>query len=98
MDQTIRILGFNSWWELGIIPFTITSRTGLEPTQPLIHRLPGALSLGSEADHISQCRGQECVELYLHSSNTSSWRGAWLSTGASLPLPLPKGQRDVDIS
>jgi hypothetical protein len=26
------------------------------------------------------------VELYLHSSNTSSWGCAWLSTGAILPL------------
>jgi hypothetical protein len=25
-----------------------------------------------------QCRGKECVELYLHSSNTPSWRGAQL--------------------
>jgi len=24
------------------------------------------------------CRGQECVELYLHSPSTSSWRGSWL--------------------
>jgi len=29
---------------------------------------------------------KECVELYLHSSNTTSWRGAWLSTGTTLPL------------
>jgi hypothetical protein len=29
-------------------------------------------------------RGQECVELYLHSPNTS-WHGAWLSTGTTLP-------------
>jgi hypothetical protein len=25
-----------------------------------------------------QCRGQECVELYVHASNTPSWRGAQL--------------------
>jgi hypothetical protein len=28
------------------------------------------------------------VELYLHSPSTSSWRGAWLSTGTTSPLPL----------
>jgi len=26
------------------------------------------------------------VELYLHSPNTSSWRGAYLSTGTTLPF------------
>jgi hypothetical protein len=30
---------------------------------------------------------KECVELYLHSLITSSWRGAQLSTGTTLPLP-----------
>jgi hypothetical protein len=32
------------------------------------------------------------VELYLHSPNTPSWRGAQLkkNTGANLPLPLHK--------
>jgi len=29
------------------------------------------------------------VELYLHSHNTPSWRGANLSTGTTLPLHLP---------
>jgi hypothetical protein len=28
------------------------------------------------------------MELYLHSPNTHSWRGAWLSTGTTLPLPF----------
>jgi hypothetical protein len=28
------------------------------------------------------------VELYLHSPNTPSWCGAWLSTGTTLPSPL----------
>jgi hypothetical protein len=28
------------------------------------------------------------VELYFHSLNTPSWRGAWLSTGTNLPLPF----------
>jgi hypothetical protein len=28
------------------------------------------------------------VELYFHSPNTSSWHGAYLSTGTTLPLPV----------
>jgi hypothetical protein len=36
--------------------------------------------------HLHQVRGQECVELYLHSPNTTSWRGAWLSTGTKVVL------------
>jgi hypothetical protein len=46
---------------------------------------PGLLSLGvkrpgSEADHSppSSAEVKECVELYLHSPNTLSWRGAQL--------------------
>jgi hypothetical protein len=37
-----------------------------------------------------QCRGQECVELYLHSPNTSSWRGGQSrkSTGTTSPSSL----------
>jgi len=45
--------------------------------------VPGALSLrvkrpGREADHSppSSAEAKECMELYLHSLNTSSWRGA----------------------
>jgi hypothetical protein len=36
------------------------------------------------------CRGQECVELYLHSPITLSWRCAQLkeSTGTTSPLPF----------
>jgi hypothetical protein len=30
------------------------------------------------------------VELYLHSPNTSSWCGSYLSPGITLPLPLIK--------
>jgi hypothetical protein len=35
-------------------------------------------------------RGHECVDIYLHSPNTTSWRGAQLkkSTGTTLLLPL----------
>jgi hypothetical protein len=60
----------------------------------IILRVPGALSLGlkrpeREADRSppSSAEVKECVELYLHSPNTSSWRGAQLkSTGTTLPL------------
>jgi hypothetical protein len=39
---------------------------------------PGVKRPGSEADHPppSSAEVKECVELYLHSSNTPSWRGA----------------------
>jgi hypothetical protein len=57
--------------------------------------VPGALSLGverpgREADRSpsSSARIRECVELYPHSPNTSSWRGASLSTETTLPLPF----------
>jgi len=48
--------GFESQQELGIFFFTTASRTALEPTQPPIQWIPGALSLGvkrsgCEADH-----------------------------------------------
>jgi hypothetical protein len=78
----------------GIFLFTTVSRTALGPSQPPIQWVPGAVSLGvkrpgRESDHLppSPCRGQECVELYLHSTNKSSWRGAWSSTGTTWPLP-----------
>jgi hypothetical protein len=71
--------------ELGIFLFTTASRTALGPTQPPIQCVPGALSLGvkrslREADHSppSSAEVKECVELYLHSPNTPSWRGAQL--------------------
>jgi hypothetical protein len=52
------------------------------PTQAPIQWVAGALSLEvkwpeREADH-SPPSSQECVELYLHSPNTPSWRGAQL--------------------
>jgi hypothetical protein len=74
MGCTIGFLGFDSRQELGISPFTTTSRTNLGPTQPPIPWVPGALSLGvkrpgREADHSppSSTEVKECVELYLHS-------------------------------
>jgi hypothetical protein len=54
-------------------------------TQPLIQKVPGDLSSGvkwpgREADHSppSSAEVKECVELYLHSTNTPSWLGAQL--------------------
>jgi len=50
-----------------------------------IQLVPGALSMGVklqglEADHSppSSAEVKECVELYLHSPDTPSWRGAQL--------------------
>jgi hypothetical protein len=42
----IGVLGFDSQRGLGIFLFTNASRTALEPTQPPIQWVPGALSLG----------------------------------------------------
>jgi hypothetical protein len=52
----IRVLGFDFWQVLGIFLFTTVSRTALEPTQPPIQWVPGALcmaveQLEYEADH-----------------------------------------------
>jgi hypothetical protein len=77
------VLGFDSQRGLGIFLFTTASRTALGSTQPPIQWVPGALSLGlkrpgREDDHSppSSAEVKECVELYLHSPNTSTWRGA----------------------
>jgi hypothetical protein len=66
---------------VGILLFNTASRTALGPTQPPIQWVPGAHSLGvkrpgSEADHSppSSPEVKECVELYLHSSNTHPCR------------------------
>jgi hypothetical protein len=82
---TIGVLGFDFRRGLGIFLYTTASRTALGPTQPRIQWVSGALSLGvkrpgREADHSppSSAEVKECVELYLHSPNTSSWRGAHL--------------------
>jgi hypothetical protein len=89
------VLGFDSRRGLGIFLFTTASRPTLAPTQHPIQWVPGALSLGvkrpvREADPSppSSAEVKECVKLYLHSSNTPSWRGAYLSTRTTLSLPL----------
>jgi hypothetical protein len=83
--QTIGVLGFDSRRGLRIFLFTTSSRAALGPTQPLIQWVLWSLSLGikwlgREADHSppSSAEIKEWVELYLHSSNTPSWRGAQL--------------------
>jgi hypothetical protein len=65
----IGVLGFDSWRGLGIFIIT-ASRTALEPTQPPIQWVPGALSLGvkrpgREDDYSSPSSAEvkECVEL-----------------------------------
>jgi hypothetical protein len=60
--------------------------------------VPLAFHSGSEADHPSPSSAdvKEWVELYLHSSNTPSWRGARLegAQGQLYLLPLPKKSKD----
>jgi hypothetical protein len=106
----IGVLGFDSRRGLGIFLFTTASRKALGLVQPPIQWIPKALSLGvkrpgREADHStpSSAEIKECVELYLHSPNTPSWRGARLNhrdnftfylftlTGKQLVRPLEHG-------
>jgi hypothetical protein len=65
------------------ISFPVQNGSGA--THSPIQWVPGALSLGvkrpgREAHHspLSSAEIKECVELYLHFPNTSSWRGAQL--------------------
>jgi hypothetical protein len=65
---------------------TTASRTAVGPTQSPSQWVPGALSLGvkrlgREADNSppSSTDVKEWVELYLHSTNAPSWRGAQLN-------------------
>jgi hypothetical protein len=65
---------FESGQGLEIFLFTTASRPALQPTQPPIQWIPGALSLGlklqgREAYHSSPSSTEvkECVDLYLHS-------------------------------
>jgi len=72
--------------------FATMTRLALGPTQLPIQWVEGALSLGvkrpgSEVNNSlpSSADVKECIELYLPPPNTS-WRGAWLSTGTTLPF------------
>jgi len=71
-QTTIRVLGFDFWWGLGIFLFATTSRTALGPSQLLIQWVRGALFHSPP----SRAEVEDCVELYLHSPNTPTWRGA----------------------
>jgi hypothetical protein len=89
--------GFDSQRELGIFLFDVSS-PALGPTQPPLQCVPGgggSLSLGvkrpgREVDHSPSTSAEvkECVELYLHSTNTSSWRGAQLKKSTRTTLPF----------
>jgi hypothetical protein len=94
MGWMIKVLEFDSRWWLGIFLFTNMSRMALGLTQPPIQWVPEALSLGvkqpgHEVDHSppSDVKVKECMELYLHSPNTPSWRGAQLKKSTGTPLP-----------
>jgi hypothetical protein len=85
MGWTIRVLGFDSQWGLGIFLFTTTSRMALGPTQPPIQWVQGAHSLGvkwpgCEADHSSpsSAKIKECMDIYLNSTNMPAWHVAQL--------------------
>jgi hypothetical protein len=61
--------------------------------------VPGAVSQGSKAaqgvkltTYLHLVPNQECVELYIHSTNMSSWHGAQLkrSTGRTVPFACIK--------
>jgi hypothetical protein len=78
------------------------SGTALGPTRPPIQWVPGALSLGvkwpgREADHSlpSSAEVKECVELYLHSPNMPSWRGAQLKKVGTVRSVLGWGMKMV---
>jgi hypothetical protein len=95
MGWTIRVFGFDCRRGLRIFFFTTVYRRALGPTQPPIQWVPGALSLGvkwpgREADHSppSMAEVKECAELYLHSPNMTSWRGAQLKKGTGTTLPF----------
>jgi hypothetical protein len=59
----------------------VQNGSGAHPTSyPMGTKGPFPWRLGCEADlsHLSSAEVKECMELYLHSPNTPSWRGAQL--------------------
>jgi hypothetical protein len=72
-----------------IIP-SVSSRLVLGWVAALEHHVPLAFHLGCEADHSppSSAEAKEWVELYLHSSSATSWRGAQLGGAQGLYLYL----------
>jgi hypothetical protein len=99
---TMRVLGFDSRWGLGIFLFTTASRTALEPTQPPIQWVLGALSLGikrpgREAIHplpqyafMAWCLVKAQGQLYLYLETGISYpnRGLDLEDRGSYVLPI----------
>jgi hypothetical protein len=71
----------------GIFLFATASRSALGPTQTPIQCAPGSLSLGVRGWPLTSIwrRGQECVELYLHSPYVFM---AWCSVKAQGQLYL----------
>jgi hypothetical protein len=66
MGWKIEVLGFDSWWEVGILLFTTVSRVALGPIWSPIQWAPGTLSL------VVKWPVQVCVEQYLHTPYMSS--------------------------
>jgi hypothetical protein len=96
--------GFESRPGMGIFLFTTASRPALGPIRPPIQWVPGAPSLraerpGREDDHSPQSsvKVKECVELYLHSPNMPSWRGAQLKRRDNFTFTLPMAINDLDM-
>jgi hypothetical protein len=78
-----RMLGVRFPAGVGSFLFDTMSRPALEPTQSSFQCVPGAVSLGIKrpgrgTDRLppSSAEVKERVDLYLHSPNTFSWRGA----------------------
>jgi hypothetical protein len=95
-DTALDDRGSKSRQGLGIFLFTIVSRPILGPIQPPIHGVPEAIFLGvkrpgREVDYSppSSAEVKECVELYFHSPNTPSWRGAELKHRDIFTFTLP---------
>jgi hypothetical protein len=80
---------FLSYSMLGNFLFTTEFRTALGPTQPPTQWV-GIKRPEREADHSSPSSAEvrQCVELYLHSLNMPSWRGAQLKHRENFNLPL----------
>jgi hypothetical protein len=90
MGWTVRVLGFNSQWGLGIFLFNTVSRIALGPTQPPNQWLPGALSLGVKwPDHEADHSPPSTAEVKEHRAviplpNTPSWHGAQIKKAQGL--------------
>jgi hypothetical protein len=81
-------------WE-GIFPYATASRPPVGPTQLHLKSVPGALSLGVSTrrmklttpfDLVPTLRMRGAIPPFHQYAST--WRGTWLSTGTTLPLPV----------